>query len=98
MLDVADAPRTDQEPGPAAVAGAVSPDVVGRLAGLDAPWTPAGPADAEDATRAIAAYCRTFCPVVHACVEDACRLWRLEQDAQRFLREGPEPGEGVIAL
>ena len=98
MLDAADAPGTDQEPGPAALAGEAPPGVVARLAGLDAPWAPADAADAQDATRAIAAYCRDFCPVVHACVEDRCRLYRLEGEAQRFLREGPDPGEGVIAL
>lgn len=40
----------------------------------------------------IAAYCQTYCPVVHECVEDRCRLYRLERRAAQALGL-PEPGE-----
>lgn len=98
MLDAADAPGTDQESGAARLADEVPPGVVAGLAGLDAPWTPADASDAKAALLAIASYCRDFCPVVDHCVEGRCRLYRLEGEAARFLTEGPDPGEGVIAL
>ncbi len=82
MLDAAEAP----------------PLMAPSLAGLDAPWTPSDAATARAAMAAVAHVCVTYCEVVDHCVAERCRLYRLEQEAVRFLREGPGIGQGVIAL
>jgi hypothetical protein len=74
------------------------PRLASIVGGLDAPWTPASEGDAQAALAQIAAFCDHKCPVVDHCVEGRCRLWRLEQEAARFIREGPPEGQGVIAL
>ncbi len=65
------------------------------LDGLDAPWTPPDAATARAAMAAVAHVCQTYCPVVDHCVAERCRLYRLEQEAVRFLREGPEPSRSA---
>lgn len=63
------------------------------LGGGNTPWTPTG--EGQEVIRQIAAYCRTYCPAFKACVEERCRLWRLEQEAAAYL-EGPT--QEVIGL
>lgn len=41
-------------------------------------WTPGSDDDAQAAINSVGAYCRDYCPVRTACVEDACRLYRIE--------------------
>ncbi len=65
------------------------------LDGLDAPWTPPDAATAHAAMAAVAHVCMTYCPVRLCCVAMRCRFYRLEQEAVRFLREGPEPSRSV---
>lgn len=48
-------------------------------------WTPSGPDEAQAAIAAVSAYCRDVCPARLACVEDRCRLYRLEDRAATAL-------------
>lgn len=52
------------------------------LRGVDTEhWTPGDPGEAQAAIEAVAAYCRDYCPARLSCVEERCRLYRLEQRA-----------------
>jgi len=63
------------------------------LAGIDTgSWSPANEGDAEGAIASVAAFCRDYCPVSHACVEERCKLYNLEQRADDFLEGTPAPG------
>jgi len=56
----------------------------------------AGDGEAEAVIAEVADYCRRFCPVQFACVEERCRLWREEQRAAAFLGlKAPGPAEEV---
>jgi hypothetical protein len=71
--------------------------LTGILAGRDdlESWVP-GPDDAEAVIRDVAAYCRDYCPARLACVEDACRLYRLESRANEALAPAPSEDVGVL--
>jgi hypothetical protein len=45
----------------------------------------------------IADFCRDYCPVVHACVEERCRLWNIEQQAIAMINARTEE-VGVVGV
>jgi hypothetical protein len=59
-------------------------------------WTPDSADDAQAVMRDVAAYCRDYCPARLACVEEACRLYRLESRSADILRPGPTDAVGVL--
>lgn len=59
-------------------------------------WTPETTELAAAAIADVARYCQTYCPAVHACGEERCRLWRLEERAARILQPGPADAVGVV--
>lgn len=59
-------------------------------------WTPDDGPSAEQAIAAVADYCRDYCPVRLQCVEEACRLYRLEARADAVLRQSPSESVGVL--
>lgn len=73
--------------------------LTGPLVGVDTEtWTPA---DADEATAAIAAvadYCRDYCPARLACVEERCRLYRLEQRAADALGLQSNPATEAVGV
>jgi hypothetical protein len=99
MLPAADAPIADPLEGAAELAGEVPPRLAASVGSLDATRAIATtPEEAQAQLREVATYCRTYCPVVSACVEERCRLWRVEQQAVALLRgEGPLTDQ-IIAL
>lgn len=72
--------------------------LTGILAGRDdlETWLPGDEAEAQQAVTAVAAYCRDYCPVRLQCVEDECRLWRLEERADAVIRHTPAESVGVL--
>lgn len=66
-----------------------SEHLIGILHGVDTEsWTPGSASDASGAIESVSAFCRDFCPARLACIEDRCRLYRVEQRAIAHLR-GP---------
>jgi hypothetical protein len=59
-------------------------------------WAPADEREAQEAIGSVAAYCRDYCPVRLACVEEACRLFRLERRADAVIRHTPAERVGVL--
>jgi hypothetical protein len=53
--------------------------------------------DPEEAIRMIGAFCRDYCPVVHACVEERCRLWNIEQQAVAMINARTEE-VGIVGV
>lgn len=99
MLPGADAAPADPLTAAAGVAGEVPPGLATSLGSLDATRAVATtPEEAQAQLREVAAYCRTYCPVVSACVEARCRLWRVEQQAAALLAGTGPLTEEVIAL
>lgn len=58
-------------------------------------WTPA-PDEAQGVIASVAAYCRDYCPARLACVEESCRLYRLEERANAQLGHSPSENVGVV--
>jgi len=58
-------------------------------------WVPPGAGEAHRAIEEVADFCATYCPVRLACVEEKCRLFRLETRALEVLgiRRDPETDE-----
>lgn len=60
--------------------------LTGILRGADLEgWFPGSDDEATAAIHSVAAYCRDVCPARLECVEDACRLYRLEGRAAEHL-------------
>lgn len=57
----------------------------------DESWVPATGEEAIAAINEIGHYCRDYCPVVKACGEESCRLYRLESRSLEALglRQNP---------
>lgn len=87
-----DAAPADTEQEAAGVAGQVPPGLAAGLGGADPAWGITGADHAQRTQEATAAFCRDHCPVNQACVEEACRVWRLEEAAQQILDEADELG------
>lgn len=87
-------PSSTASPG----ATASSERLTGILAGRDdlETFTPATEDDARSVLRDVAAYCRDYCPARLSCVEEACRLYRLEARSIEVLRPGPTDAVGVL--
>lgn len=70
------------------------------LTGQDlAAWIPTNEAEATGALNDVAAFCKRYCPVRLACVEDACQLYRLEGralDALGYSRNAETEAVGVV--
>lgn len=62
-----------------------SAERLGILAGMPEGWAPGSMEEAQEAVGAVAAYCRDYCPARLACVEEACRIYRLESSALEAL-------------
>jgi hypothetical protein len=88
------APGSDQVEGATGVAGAVPPGLAAGMGGADPAWAFTGQAQAEAVQETIGQVCQG-CELLERCPESACRFYRLEEAAQRYLDEGPE-GEGWI--
>lgn len=80
--------------------GTTGSRLTGPLAGVDVDaWAPQSVEEANAAIRSVAAYCRDYCPVRLACVEDACRLYRAEGrslDALGLRRDAATEAVGVL--
>lgn len=69
-------------------------------------WTPGDVDEASAAIGAVADYCRDYCPVRLSCVEERCRLYRLEQRAAEVLGYKSNPvtesvgvqGQSIIGI
>jgi hypothetical protein len=59
-------------------------------------WSPANEDEGHDTIAAVSAYCRDYCPVRLQCVEDECRLYRLERRADAAIRHTPAESVGVL--
>lgn len=62
-------------------------------------WLPSSEDEAYGAVKAVADYCRDYCPVSQACVEERCRLYRLEGralDALGYHRNADTEAVGVL--
>jgi hypothetical protein len=59
-------------------------------------WTPENEDEAQATITAVASYCRDYCPARLACVEDDCRLFRLEGRADALLPHTPSESVGVF--
>lgn len=59
-------------------------------------WTPANEDEAQATIAATGAYCRDYCPARLACVEDDCRLFRLEGRADALIAHTPAESVGVL--
>jgi hypothetical protein len=66
------------------------------LGGRDSSWTPAGTRDAREALDDAWAFCSRRCPIFHACAEEACHVYRIEQRAQEAFGQGPASEVGVL--
>lgn len=69
--------------------------VLADIADLEG-WSPTSADEAQGAIASVAAYCRDYCPVRLQCVEDACRLYRLESRADAVIRHTPAESVGVL--
>lgn len=76
-----------------------SSELTGILAGLTGPelevFRPANAAEADDAIGSVAQFCSDYCPARTACVEHACRLFRLESRSDVVRRATPQARVGV---
>ena len=74
--------------------------LTGILAGVDLDeWNPGDPDEAQAAVASVADFCRDYCPARLACVEGACRLYRLEGralDALGYHRNPATESVGVV--
>lgn len=61
-------------------------------------WTPETPEDAQAVIGDVAAYCRDYCPARLACVEEACRLYRLEARSAEVIAPSPSENVGVLGI
>lgn len=53
--------------------------LTGILHGVDTEtWSPSSAQEAQAAINSVATFCRDVCPARLACIEDGCRLYRLE--------------------
>lgn len=69
------------------------------LTGKDlAAWTPGSPAQAHGALADVAAFCRRYCPVRLACVEERCQLYRLEDRALAALGVERNPATEAVGV
>lgn len=88
------APSLTESPG----ATGSSERLTGILAGRSdlETWQPASPEEGQAAISAVADYCRDYCPVRLQCVEEACRLFRLETRAEAAIAHTPAEAVGVL--
>lgn len=68
----------------------------GVLAGRDLDGFQPTAEQAREVMAEVAAYCRDYCPARLHCVEDACRLYRLEGRAHDAIAPSPSERVGVI--
>lgn len=69
------------------------------LAGKDLEtWTPATEGEARNAIGDVADFCRRYCPVRLACVEDNCRLFRLEGRSLEALGMARNPATEAVGV
>lgn len=61
-------------------------------------WVPAGASEAEGALSDVAAFCARYCPVRLACVEEKCRLYRLEGRALEVLGLSHNPQTEAVGV
>lgn len=54
----------------------------------DPTWAFTGADHAEATAQGVGEICKNHCPINKACVEDRCRFFRLEKEAERYLAEG----------
>ncbi len=85
----------DQVGSPASVAENSPSRLVASLGGADPTWAFASEGQAQETQQAVGQICRNHCPINTRCVEERCRFYRLELEAQRYIDDGPE-GEGWI--
>lgn len=76
-----------------AASSLASSSPTGFLGELDDSWLARSDEEAGEVIREVGTYCRTTCPVVNRCVEERCRLWRLEQKAVARLQRAEERGD-----
>ena len=68
------------------------PNFKGRLED----WFPTSTGDATSALGDVSAFCMSSCPMFHNCPGDTCHVFRVEQRANAWLREGPASKVGVL--
>jgi hypothetical protein len=67
------------------LAGEVASNVAPQLGGTDPAWAFTGADMAQEVLQGIGQICSNNCPIQRACVEERCRLYRLEDQAEKFL-------------
>jgi hypothetical protein len=88
------APSSTESPAPTASSDKLTGILAGRT-DLET-WTPGSDAEAQDTIASVAAFCQDYCPAKMACVEDDCRLFRLESRADMVIRHTPAESVGVL--
>ncbi len=89
-LRTVSAPATDPLPGSEAVAGVEAPRLVAGVGGADPAWAFAGEDHANLVLEGVGDVCKNHCPIAQACVEGACRFYRLEEAAENYLEGDTE--------
>lgn len=70
------------------LAGEASPNVAPSLGVTDPAWAFTDEGQAQEVLRGIGHICRNNCPIQRACAGEGCRLYRLEDQAEKFLGLG----------
>lgn len=89
------AAAADQVGSPASMAESSPSRLVAGMGSADPTWAFTSEGQAQETQQAVGQICRNHCPINTRCVEERCRFFRLELEAQRYIDEGPE-GEGWI--
>jgi hypothetical protein len=67
------------------------------LQGVDTEtYTPADATEAHGAVQAVSRFCHDYCPVRLQCVEERCKLYRLEARALAVIRPSVTDSVGVL--
>lgn len=80
------------------MASTANPRLAGYLGSGDADWLPGDEAEAQAAVDEISRYCGRYCPARLACVEEDCRLYRIEGAALEKLGYDVRPAAAAVGV